>query len=225
MSEGKQEINALLVTGLLAVVGTVAGGVVNGLVSANLAAQKFQSDLIIKALEPPDEVNRISNLGFLLHAGLISNKELRDGLSSVLKDPARNIPQFQTARQVVASSKDKSLGGDTKKYTDIKVLACAAKSEDPATGKILSDVIIQLANSERIGRVTPGIAEVSSTLGAISASGKTIIAVDPGHPEAADATRIETLLRDVPGLPPIEQRYIPPSTPSPWRLEILICPS
>jgi len=126
---------------------------------------------------------------------------------------------------VIASSKDKSLGGDMKKYTDINVLTCAAKSEDHATGKILSEVIIQLANSERIGRVTPCIAEASSNLNAISVSGKTIIAVDPGHPEAADARRIETLLGDVPGLPPIEQRYVPASTPSPLTLEILICPS
>jgi hypothetical protein len=60
MSESKSEIRALLITGLLAVLGTVAGGVVNGIVNANLAAQKFQSDLIIKALEPSDESNRIS---------------------------------------------------------------------------------------------------------------------------------------------------------------------
>jgi len=42
MSDSKQEINGLLITGLLAVFGTVAGGVVNGMVNVNLAAQKFQ---------------------------------------------------------------------------------------------------------------------------------------------------------------------------------------
>lgn len=224
MSDEKSEIKPLLITGLLAIIGTVVGGVVTGLVDANLAAQKFQSDLIIKALEPPDEANRISNLDFLLQAGLVSNKELREGLSRVLKDPSRNVPQFQTPQQVVSSSKDKRLGGDTARYTDIKVLACSSKARDPFTGKLLSDVIARLANSEKIGRITPAIAEASSTYDSISVAGKTIVAVDPGHPEAEDARRIVELLRGLPGLPPLEQRYVPPSTASPWRLEIIICP-
>lgn len=224
MSDDKSEIKPLLITGLLAIAGTVVGGVVTGLVDANLAAQKFQSDLIVKALEPPDEVNRISNLGFLLQAGLVSNKELRDGLSRVLTDPARNVPQFQTPQQLVSSSKDKRLGGDTSRYTDIKVLACSSKEKDPLTGRMLSDVITRLANSEKIGRITLAIAEASSTYDSISVAGNTIVAVDPGHPESEDAKRIVALLRGLPGLPPLEQRYVPPSTPSPWQLEVIICP-
>jgi hypothetical protein len=224
VSDDKSEIKPLLITGLLAIAGTVVGGVVTGLVEANLAAQKFQSDLIVKALEPPDEVNRVSNLGFLLQAGLVSNKELRDGLSRVLKDPARNVPQFQTPQQLVTSSKDRRIGGDTSRYTDIKVLACSSKEKDPLTGRILSDVITRLANSEKIGRITPAIAEASSTYDSISVAGKTIVAVDPGHPEAEDAKRIVALLRGLPDLPPLEQRYVPPSAPSPWQLEVIICP-
>lgn len=224
MSEGASETKALLITGLLAILGTVAGGVVNGQVDANLAAQKFQSDLIIKALEPSDEANRVSNLSFLLNAGLISNKELRDGLSGVLKDPARNVPQFQTPQQVVSTTRNQKLGGDTSKYTDIKIVACAAKKEDPTAGKLLSDSIARLANSERIGRISPGILEASSPYNAISVPGKTIVAVDPGHPEVEDARRIAALLRDVPRMPPIELRQVPPSTPSLWQLQVIICP-
>lgn len=195
MSDDKSEIKPLLITGLLAIAGTVVGGVVTGLVDANLAAQKFQSDLIVKALEPSDEVNRVSNLGFLLQAGLVSNKELRDGLSRVLKDPARNVPQFQTPQQLVTSSKDKRLGGDTSRYTDDKVLACSSKERDPLTGRMLSDVITRLANSEKIGRITPAIAEASSTYDSISVAGKTIVAVDPGHPEAEDPGLPKSLIR------------------------------
>ena len=225
MSESKSEINNLLITGLLAVLGTVAGGVVNGIVNANLAAQKFHSDLIIKALEPSDESNRISNLSFLLKAGLVSNNGLKEGLSTVLKDPRKNIPQFQTPLQVVASSRNQRLGGDTARYTDIKVLICSNKKEDPTAGKLLSDVVTRLADTERIGRITPVIIDASSPYSAMAVTGKTIIAVDPGHPEFGDAKRVMSLLRDLVGLPPLELGYAPASTPSPWQLQIILCPS
>ena len=54
--------------------------------------------------------------------------------------------------------------------------------------------------------------------------GRTIIAVDSGHLEAEDARRIVTLLRGLPGLPPLEQRNVQPSAPSPWQLEIIVYP-
>jgi len=106
MVDDKSGIRPLLLTGLLAIAGTVVGRAVAGLVDANLAAQKFWSDVIVKSLEQPDEANRISSLGFLLQAGLVSSKELREGLSRVLSDPTRNVPQFQTPQQVVSSSKE-----------------------------------------------------------------------------------------------------------------------
>ena len=128
----------------------------------------------------------------------------------MLKDPARNVTQFQTPRQAVSSLKDKRLGGDTTKYIDIKVLACSATEKDLATGKLLSDVIARLANSEGIGYITPAIAEVSSTYKPITVAGRALVAVDPGHSEAADTRRIVTLLRGLPGLPPLKQRFVPP---------------
>jgi hypothetical protein len=36
--------------------------------------------MIVKSLEQLDEANRLSSLGFLLQAGLVSSKELREGL-------------------------------------------------------------------------------------------------------------------------------------------------
>ena len=55
----------MLIIGRLAIASTVVGGIVTGLVDANLAAQKFQSGLFIKALKLPDETNRTINLNFL----------------------------------------------------------------------------------------------------------------------------------------------------------------
>lgn len=221
MSENNSEIKPLLITDLLAVLGTVAGGIVNEIVNANLAAQKFQSDLIIKAFEPLDESNRILNLRFLLKAVLVSNTELKEGLGTVLQDPRKDIPQFQTPLQVISSSRNQRLGGDTANYTDIKVLICAAKKDDRAAGKLLSEVVMRLADSERIGRITPGIIDASLPYRASAVSGKTIITVNPGHPEAGDANSIMSLLLDMAGLPPLELGYAPASYPTLWQLQII----
>ncbi len=225
MNEAKSETRALLITGLLAILGTVAGGVVSGQVNANLAAQKFQSDLIIKALEPSDEANRISNLSFLLNAGLISNIELRQGLSAVLKDPARSIPQFQTPLQVVSTSRGRRLGGDTSRYTDIEVFVCNAKKDDPIAGKLFSGVIARLSSSDRIGKIIPGVIENSSSYNSFSVPGKTIVVVDAGHPEIEDARRIVALIQDIPGIAPLEIQHTSLSKKSYWQLQVIICPS
>jgi hypothetical protein len=62
MSDSK--ISGLIVTGLLAVLGTVAGGVMKGYWDTNLAKMDFQSKLILRALEPTDVKQRVSSLQF-----------------------------------------------------------------------------------------------------------------------------------------------------------------
>ena len=54
MSEIKSDtqISALIVAGLLAALGTVAGNVVKGYWDTTLAQKDFQSKLILRALEP-----------------------------------------------------------------------------------------------------------------------------------------------------------------------------
>jgi hypothetical protein len=96
--------------------------------------------------------------------------------------------------------------------------------EDRAAGKLLSDVVIRLADSERFGRIASGIIDASSPYSARALTGTTIITVDPGHPQAGDAKRIMPLLRDVAGQPPLELGYEPALNPSPWQLQIIICP-
>ncbi len=92
-----KEISGLLIAGLLAILGTVAGGVIQGYMDTQLAASDFQSKLILRALEPNDVSERIKSLEFLVDAKLISNPEVEAGLKDIIAKGEDGIPQFQPA--------------------------------------------------------------------------------------------------------------------------------
>ena len=96
MSDARSDtkISALVVAGLLAAVGTVAGGVVKGYWDTNLAQKDFQSKLVLRALEPEDVKKRVSSLEFLVKANLISDPKVRDGLTAILQEGGKSVPQF-----------------------------------------------------------------------------------------------------------------------------------
>lgn len=87
-------ISGLIVTGLLAVLGTVAGAVIKGYWDTNLAQMDFQSKLILRALESADVKQRISSLQFLVKANLISDSRVREGVNTVLQEGEEGIPRF-----------------------------------------------------------------------------------------------------------------------------------
>ena len=87
-------INGLVVTGLLAVLGTVTGSVVKGYWDSSLAAKDFQSKLITHALESQDSAERVKTLTFLIKTNLITNPAVVDGINAALKEGGQSIPQF-----------------------------------------------------------------------------------------------------------------------------------
>ena len=62
MADSSTSITPLLVTGLLALLGTVAGGVIKGYWDDDLAQRKFYSDMVLKAMESPDGRTRTETL-------------------------------------------------------------------------------------------------------------------------------------------------------------------
>ena len=88
------QFGGLILTGLLAVLGTVAGGVVKGYWDTNLAQTDFQSKLILRALEPEEVTQRVTSLQFLVDANLISDPAIRKGLAGILEQGEEGIPQF-----------------------------------------------------------------------------------------------------------------------------------
>jgi hypothetical protein len=89
-----EKTNALLITGLLAIMGTVAGGVVKGYWDTKLAERDFQSKLILRAMEPADADVRIKALEFLVDTNLISDPAVRDGIGAAVQKGPASIPQF-----------------------------------------------------------------------------------------------------------------------------------
>ncbi|RKZ39235.1 MAG: hypothetical protein DRQ49_12105 [Gammaproteobacteria bacterium] len=90
-------MNGLLITGLLAVLGTVIGSVIKARQETKSADKKFQSDLILRALESNNTEARIDSLQFLINTNLISDQEIREGIAQVIPKPHEwnlKIPQF-----------------------------------------------------------------------------------------------------------------------------------
>ena len=96
MNEGKgSQVGALLITGILAILGTVAGGVIKGYWDSSLAEKKFQTNLVMKALEAPEQETRINSLRFMIETNLIVDPSIRSGLEEYLKKKPDVVPQFK----------------------------------------------------------------------------------------------------------------------------------
>jgi hypothetical protein len=76
-------MNGLLITGLLAILGTVVGGIIKSRQEIRSANKKFQSDLILRALESDGHQEKMDSLQFLLDIRLISDSELKEGIKNI----------------------------------------------------------------------------------------------------------------------------------------------
>jgi hypothetical protein len=95
---GSSTIHTLIISGLLAILGTVAGGIVKGYWDVQLAERKFYSDLVLKALESNSADERLESLRLLVHTNLLKESSIREGVDKYIeekkKDPS-SIPQVK----------------------------------------------------------------------------------------------------------------------------------
>ncbi len=99
MSESKSTLITVLITGMLALLGTVWGGVIRGCWDVKIEQQKLHSNLILKSMESdlPDE--RLHSLQFMVETNLIKDKEIRNGLDAYLNNAVNRktkIPQIRS---------------------------------------------------------------------------------------------------------------------------------
>jgi len=91
--------------GVIAIAGAVAGAAVTGYSQVQLAKQKFNSDLVLKALESGDGKQRLESLQLLVETKLLKDPEVQlavhDYIKSKEKDP-ESIPQVAAANAPLA---------------------------------------------------------------------------------------------------------------------------
>lgn len=93
-------VRTTLTGGIFAVLGTLAGALVTGWSQVELAQQKFNSDLVLKALESDSADQRLESLKFLVETNLIKDQDIQSGVSAYATAKENNpsaIPQVSPA--------------------------------------------------------------------------------------------------------------------------------
>ena len=153
----ESRISGLVLTGLLAVMGTVAGGVVKGYWDTSLAHLDFQSKLILHALEPDDVGDRVQSLQFLVDAKLITNPEVRAGLISILDKGEEAVPQFRSVHSAA------TIGSPG--VTEVGSARDRVVEKFPTLqGKNIALVGFRVRHGDIVDAVTPIYAEVTESL-------------------------------------------------------------
>ena len=88
-----------ILAGLFGLIGTIAGAGVTGWSELQLARQKFNSDLVMKALESSSATERLESLKLLVETNLIKDKEIQSGVRSYAAARSSNpesVPQIRS---------------------------------------------------------------------------------------------------------------------------------
>lgn len=89
-------VRTALVGGIFALLGALGGGLVTGWSQVELARQKFNSDLVLKALESNSADQRLESLKFLVETNLMKDRDIQKGVRDYAKAKEKNpsaIPQ------------------------------------------------------------------------------------------------------------------------------------
>jgi hypothetical protein len=123
MAEG---VKGPLIAGLFAVAGALGGAAVTGWSQVQLAKQKFNSDLVLKALESAEPEQRLESLRLLVETNLLQDPEIQSGVREYAKareSRPETIPQVVPSQAptlsapVVADARIFLLAGTEQKRT------------------------------------------------------------------------------------------------------------
>jgi hypothetical protein len=100
-----KDIKIALVGGLFAILGAIAGAATTGWSQIELARQKFNSDLVMKALESNSPDERLESLNLLVETNLLQDTQVRQGVRVYAETKRKNpssIPQVMTSPHIEA---------------------------------------------------------------------------------------------------------------------------
>jgi hypothetical protein len=222
-SASPSQLGAVLIAGLLALFGKIAGGILKGRLDNQLADKKFQTDLVMKALEPAKQEERINSLRFLIDTNLISDPVICNGVKSYLKEKSNVVPQFKAplgtyTPSIVVPSTPETIG-----FTDFNVYVCKKEWSNPAAQALAHSVIGALSIAGQVGqfKLLPWSAYEEVPLEKLR--NKLTIIYDKGRGEERELERLRLLLgKDkFPEIQPLENT----GKPSPWLLSVIVCPT
>jgi|GEM_PF-5100416 len=98
-------LKTALVAGLFTLVGGIGGTFISGRDQIELAERKFNSDLVMKALESNSPKERLESLNLLIETNLLRDDEVKEGVERYalkFKDDPSSIPQIKNASQFEA---------------------------------------------------------------------------------------------------------------------------
>lgn len=119
-----ENLKTTLIAGFFTVIGAVGGTLASGLSQIELAERKFNSDLIMKALESNSPEERLGSLNLILETNLLKDNEIKEGVAKYTKEHQNkpsSIPQIKTSSQfetpTVSNSRIYLLSGNKTKET------------------------------------------------------------------------------------------------------------
>ena len=95
MSNG---IWGIVVTGVLALLGSATSSILNGLWDIELEKKEFQAQLVMQALKSSEGEERRAWLQFLIDTNLVNDKEIKEGLIKYSSEGTEKLipPQLKT---------------------------------------------------------------------------------------------------------------------------------
>jgi hypothetical protein len=86
-------LRTVLITGLLALFGTIGGGLLQGYWADQVAKQDFEARLVLSALQTKNVDDRIKSLNFLVSTHLLRDPEIIAGIRATVND-RQSVPIF-----------------------------------------------------------------------------------------------------------------------------------
>ena len=207
MSNGQNTgIWGILVTGVLALLGTSVGSTLKGYWDIQLEEKEFQSQLIMKALESSEVQERQEFLQFLIDTNLVDDKEIKEGLTKYSSggEEKATPPQLKTTQ------------GDFQR-TDIDLWYCQG-SEDTKTAQEQVYTIHNRLRERGFGQVRERIWTLYKEISKQELEDKVTVIVD--EHEKIELPLIENALV---GFPYQIMNNI--GEPTAWRISIIVCPT
>jgi hypothetical protein len=173
-------------TGLIGLLGTGIGALVQGYNEANLERQKFEAELILKALEPESASDRKNYLLFLVNIGLVKSID-KKGLIEIA-DNEENIPRsvpnlnFTSSHDFVSSGQVVPGNLEVDNISDWKAWGSAgghfAASREFQGGRILA-----FGHDDALGVSSNNRESLKESFNWLVKSGPRTVALTAGHCE------------------------------------------